>query len=217
MNDLEDLPEKAKISESDIFIKILTSPREAFKFINNYNYEKHLYILLFLAGMLRSFDRASTKNMGDNYSIWAIILISIIFGGLFGWITYYVYSALISWSGSWLNGQGNTESILRILAYALFPSVLSLIILIPQIAIYGDTMFKSENDFYSSGLVESVIYYGFFIIELILGIWSFVLCVIGISEVQKLSIGKSILNLLLPAILLIFFILILVLLFKLIN
>ncbi|MFV5689922.1 Yip1 family protein [Flavobacterium sp. ZT3R25] len=217
MNDLEDLPEKNKIFESDIFIKILTSPREAFKFINDYNYEKHLYILLFLAGMLRSFDRASTKNMGDNYSIWAIILISIIFGGLFGWITYYIYSALISWSGSWLNGKGNTESILRILAYALFPSILSLIILIPQIAIYGETMFKSENDFYSSGLVESVIYYGFFIIELILGIWSFVLCVIGISEVQKLSIGKSILNLLLPAILLIFFILILVLLFKLIN
>lgn len=217
MNDLEDLPEKNKIFESDIFIKILTSPREAFKFINDYNYEKHLYILLFLAGMLRSFDRESTKNMGDNYSIWAIILISIIFGGLFGWITYYIYSALISWSGSWLNGKGNTESILRILAYALFPSILSLIILIPQIAIYGETMFKSENDFYSSGLVESVIYYGFFIIELILGIWSFVLCVIGISEVQKLSIGISILNLLLPAILLIFFILILVLLFKLIN
>jgi hypothetical protein len=217
MNELEDLPEKTKISESDIFIKILTSPREAFKFINDYRYEKHLYILLFLAGMLRSFDRASTKNMGDNYSIWAIILISVIFGGLFGWITYYVYAALISWSGSWFNGKGNTQSILRILAYALFPSILSLIIRIPQIAIYGDTIFKSENDFYSSGLMDCVIYYGFFIIELFLGIWSFVLCVIGISEVQKLSTGKSILNLLLPAILLIFFILNLVLLFKLIN
>ena len=36
------------------------------------------------------------------------------------------------------------------------------------------------------------------ILELLLGIWTIVLCVIGVSEVQKLSIGKSILNLLLP-------------------
>jgi len=40
--------------------------------------------------------------------------------------------------------------------------------------------------------------YSSMILELLLGIWTIVLCVIGVSEVQKLSIGKSILNLLLP-------------------
>jgi hypothetical protein len=217
MNEIEQLPERTTISEKDIFIKIMTSPREAFKFINDYKYEKHLYILLFLAGIVRSFDKASTKNMGDNFSIWSIIAICVIFGGLFGWITYYIYAAFISWCGGWMNGKGNTQSILRILGYALFPSILSFIILIPQIAIYGNEIFKSENDFYSSGLVDSIIYYGFLIIEFTLGIWSLVLCVIGISEVQQLSIGKSILNLLLPAVLLVSFIMILVFLFELIN
>lgn len=81
MNELEHPLERTKISEKDIFFKLLISPREAFKFINDYKYEKHLYILLFLAGMVRTFDRASTKNMGDNYSIWTIIAICVIFGG----------------------------------------------------------------------------------------------------------------------------------------
>ena len=217
MNYFDKGPDTKTISEKDLFKKIILAPREAFRFINDYKYEKHLYLLLFLAGIVRYFDRASSKNMGDNYSIWAIIAIGVIVGGLFGWISYYIYAALISWSGKWMNGKGNTESILRILAYALFPSILSLIILIPHIAIYGNDIFKSENGFYSSGLVDSTIYYSFTFIEIIFGIWSVVLCVIGISEVQKLSIGKSILNLILPVILVIFLMLILFLPFQLFN
>ncbi|RBN51528.1 Yip1 family protein [Flavobacterium psychrolimnae] len=217
MNELEHPLERTQISEKDIFIKLLTSPREAFKFINDYKYEKHLYILLFLAGMDRTFDRASTKNMGDNYSIWTIIAICVIFGGFFGWITYYIYSALISWTGSWMNGKGNTQSVLRVFAYAFFPSIFILILLIPQIAIYGNELFKSDNDLYSLASMESIVLYVILFVEFALGIWSLILCVIGISEVQKLSIGKSILNLLLPAILFVFMILVLVLLFQVID
>jgi len=217
MNELEHPLERTQISEKDIFIKLLTSPREAFKFINNFKYEKHLYILLFLAGMVRTFDRASTKNMGDNYSIWTIITICVIFGGFFGWITYYIYSALISWTGSWMNGKGNTQSVLRVFAYAFFPSIFILILLIPQIAIYGNELFKSDNDLYSLASMESIVLYVILFVEFALGIWSLILCVIGISEVQKLSIGKSILNLLLPAILFVFIILVLVLLFQVID
>jgi len=40
-------------------------------------------------------------------------------------------------------------------------------------------------------------------IEIVIGVWTLVILVIGISEVQKLSIWKSILNLILPALLLI--------------
>jgi hypothetical protein len=217
MNELEHPLERTQISEKDIFIKLLTSPREAFKFINDYKYEKHLYILLFFAGMVRTFDRASTKNMGDNYSIWTIIAICVIFGGFFGWITYYIYSALISWTGSWMNGKGNTQSVLRVFAYAFFPSIFILILLIPQIAIYGNELFKSDNDLYSLASMESIVLYVILFVEFALGIWSLILCVIGISEVQKLSIGKSILNLLLPAILFVFIILVLVLLFQVID
>lgn len=217
MNELEHPLERTQISDKDIFIKLLTSPREAFKYINDYKYGKHLYLLLFIAGMVRTFDRASTKNMGDNYSIWTIIAICVIFGGLFGWITYYIYSALVIWTGNWLNGKGDIQSILRVFAYAFFPSIFILLLLVPQIAIYGNELFKSDNDLYNLASTQSFILYFILFAEFALGIWSFVLCVIGISEVQKLSIVKSILNLLLPAILFIFLILVLVFLFQVLD
>ena len=191
------------ISDRKLFIGILTSPREAFSFINTYQYQKHVSLLLVLAGISRTFDRASTKNMGDNFSLWGVITFCIIIGAICGWLIYYLYSAMISWTGKWLNGKGNTDSILRVMAYALIPSILALLFLIPQIAIYGNEMFKSDGDITSGGIVSNIIVYGAILLEFSLGIWTLVLCVIGLSEVQKISIAKSILNLFLPAIVII--------------
>jgi hypothetical protein len=205
------------ISDKKLFSGIWTSPRKVFKFINTYKYDKYVTGLLILAGITRTFDRASMKNMGDNFSLWGILAFCIIIGAIFGWVTYYIYSALISWTGKWINGKGNTDSILRVLSYALIPSIISLLLLIPQIAIYGNEIFKSDGDISSGGIVSNIIVYGSMILEFTLGIWSLVLCVIGISEVQKLSIGKSILNLLLPAIVIMTPILIIVLIIYVIN
>lgn len=202
-----------KIEPKEIFYKLLTSPKEAFKFINDYKFDKHVTILLFLAGIVRAFDRATNKSLGDNFSLLGLIAFCIIIGGVFGWITYYIYAALISWTGKWFEGRADTQSILRILAYALFPSVFILILLIPQIAIYGNGMFQSDYDTSNTGLINNIVYYGLFLCGVALGIWSFILSVIGISEVQKFSIWKALLNLLLPALFFISIILVIVLIF----
>lgn len=114
----------------------------------------------------------------------------------------------------WLKGQGDTFSILRILAYAMIPSIIALIFLIPQIGIYGVEIFKEDGDITSAGWISNIFVYGSMLLEVVFGIWTIVFCVVGISEAQKLSIGKSILNLLLPIIVILIPILILVLIFK---
>jgi len=184
-------------SDKDIFTRIWTNPRQVFKFINDNHYDKYATTLLVLSGISRGFDQASLKDMGDSQSLGTILVMCVIAGGLFGWMTYYIYAALISWTGTWLKAKGDTKSILRIMSYAMFPSVIALVFLIPQIMIYGNEIFKSEGDITSAGLLSNVFVYGSMLLEFILGICTVMFCVIGISEVQKLSIGKSILNLLL--------------------
>jgi hypothetical protein len=197
-NEIDNINRSGNLTDKEIFSKIWTKPRLIFKFINDNHYDKFVKLLLVLAGISRAFDRASMKDMGDKMSIWGILSLSIILGGLLGWISYYIYAALLSWTGDWLDGKGDTTSILRILAYAMTPAIISLLLLIPQIGIYGNEIFKADGDITSAGLIPNILVYGSMILELILGIWTIVLCVIGVSEVQKLSIGKSILNLLLP-------------------
>jgi hypothetical protein len=188
------------LSDKELFIKIWTSPRAVFRFINFYKYQKHVTLLLILAGIARTFNRTLMKNAGDNLSIWGIILFSIIIGALFGWIIYYIYAALISCTGKWLNAKGSTNAILIVLSYALIPSIVAMLFLLPQLVLYGNEVFKLNENSSDGGITKNIIVNGSFFLEAVLGIWTLVLCVIGIAEVQKLSIMKSILNLFLPAI-----------------
>tara|TARA_R110002051_G_scaffold324618_1_gene422721 strand:+ start:1434 stop:2090 length:657 start_codon:yes stop_codon:yes gene_type:complete len=204
-------------TDKEIFTKIWTSPRAVIKYINDNKYEKFVAILLILAGIARAFDRASNKDMGDTYSLWTIIGICVVLGGSLGWIAFYIYAYLVSWTGKWLKANGDQKSILRVLAYAMIPIIVALLLVIPQIGIYGIEVFKSDGDITSAGLVPNIFFYGSMILELVLAIWTLVLCVVGISEVQKLSKGNAILNLLLPVLIIAVPILLLTMFFSLFN
>lgn len=186
------------LTDKDIFTKIWTEPRRIFKFINDTQYEKYLYILMIFAGMVRAFDRASSKDMGDHSSMFSIVFGCVILGGMLGWISYYIYAALLSWTGKWLNGAGNTSSIYRMMAYAMIPSIIGLVFVFLQIAVYGLGYFKNNSDYLESGIAGSIVFWISFAMEILLSITSLVFTVIGLSEVQKFSIGKAIVNLILP-------------------
>ncbi|MGB5647964.1 Yip1 family protein [Muriicola sp.] len=186
------------LTDKEIFTKIWLSPRKVFKFINDQQYDRYVYLLLALAGIANAFDRAVSRDLGDKMSLWGIIMLCFFVGGFLGWISIYIYAGLISWTGKWLKGEGNSSSILRILSYALIPIIVAMIFLVPQIGIYGKEMFKSDGDITSAGLIPNFIFYGTMILEFVLAIWTIVLCVVAVAEVQKFSIAKSILNLLLP-------------------
>lgn len=71
-------------TDKEIFTKIWSQPRLIFKYINDNHYDKYTYILLILAAIVRGLHQASTKNMGDKWSLPVVLAISIVFGGLFG-------------------------------------------------------------------------------------------------------------------------------------
>jgi len=102
--------------------------------------------LFFLAGVSSAFDRASWKDFGDKMPLWGVIAVCVIFGGLLGWISFYIGAFFISWTGKLLKGAGNTMSIFRMGAYAMIPSVVALILLIPQMAVCGNGLFQSDWD-----------------------------------------------------------------------
>ena len=202
-SDFQEFENYDTLTDTEIFTKMWTEPRRVLKYINETKYQKYFYIILFLAGVSGAFDRAAIKNMGENVSLLGIIAGCVLLGGFLGWLSYYIYAALLSWTGKWLDGKGNTDSIYRILAYAMFPSVVSLLFLVPQIAVYGIDLFRQDGDLVNAGVFGNIIFWGSLSLEIILGIFTLVFSVIGISEVQKISIGKSILNLLLPLIIIV--------------
>jgi len=197
--EMDNVEQRKNLSDWEIFTKIWFSPRKVFRDINDRSYGKYVPILLVLAGISSAFDQAISKDLGDKMPLLGVLGICIIGGGLLGWIGLAIYAALVSWTGKWLKGKGKERSILRIMAYASIPLAVSLICLIPQIGIHGNEIFESVDEYTAApGLVLTIVFWLSLLLGVVLGIWALVLSIVGISEVQKFSIGKSILNLLMP-------------------
>ena len=148
---------------------------------------------MIVTGIISALQRRFDKGIDSDHVIGDVVM-AVIFGGLFGWITTYVYASLISFTGRWLDGKAKTHRILRTLVYANIPFVCSISIHIIQLFLIKDDVLNtsfSENE-------QLVVHYIAIAIKAILTLWTVVLYVIGIAEVQEFSIMSAILNLVAP-------------------
>lgn len=212
-NNFSEFEESKHLTDKQVFTLIWTEPRMIFQYIIEKKYKKYFLLLVVLAGIANALDRASLQDKGDKSELSTILFGSIIGGALLGWLSFYIYSALLSWTGKWISGKGNTEMLYRSLIYSQLPTIVALFFVALQILLYGKSVFTSELPFFGSSLFLQILFYFLIICEVALGIWSFVLTIVGISEVQKFSIGKALLNILLAILVIIIPILLLVLLF----
>jgi hypothetical protein len=199
----ESKPGGIQLSDKEIFTKIWMSPRQVFKFIIENGYTKFTTILLILGGITSALNSASTRYIGDIMPLWSVLIVCLIGGGIFGWLYFYIYAVLLSWTGKWMKGVGTTKSLFRMISYALIPSLLVLFTFILRIVLIGNEEFQRNVDVFDSGFLIIALFSFSLFVEIVTGVWTLVILVIGISEVQKLSIGKSIVNLILPGVLLI--------------
>lgn len=198
------------LTDKEIFTKIWTQPRRILKYIHEKNYAKYSYLLLYLIGLGNILDNASMRNYGDRMSMISIIGIAV-FGALLGWIGLYIYSGFISITGKWIGGKGNTNGIFGIIPYCYIPSIISLVFLFTEILIFGVESFKYYSFVIEENTTNFIIYYSLLILEGLFSLYSIVMLIIGVSEVQKFGIGKAILNIVLPILLVIPFILLIIL------
>jgi hypothetical protein len=184
-------------NEQNEYIKFLKNPLSSYKEILALKPEKNIYVLMFLGSAANAIGKASSQNMCDRGNLMFVLLTAIFAGGLFGIVSYYIYAALLRWTGKMLKGTADTNKMTTVLAWGSIPIILSLAFTFFEILLTGDAIFKSYPDLSGGGqLLVQIISY----INIGLLLWSISLMVVGISVAQNFSIGKSILNLFMPII-----------------
>lgn len=199
------------LSDKAIFTEIWIHPRRVFRFLDYHEYDKFLWPLLMLTGISRALSNAVSGNMGDDLPRLAGLGIVIVLGGLLGWLGIYIYASLIQLTGSWLGGKGITNDVLRALAYASIPVVVSMAPTLILLIICGSELFTSNIGAAQPGGFSIAATLSIRLPQAILGTWSFVLSIAGIAEVQQFSVGKAIANALLPLLIFLPFIVLIVL------
>jgi hypothetical protein len=185
------------LSDLQIFTRIWIRPKGVLGYINEYRYDTYTITLLVLAAIAGSLELAAANSFGEHMTLPFLLVITSIVGGIVGTIVFYVYATVMSWTGEWVAGLGSTNSIIRVFAYSLVPIVFVLLLIIAKILVFGRDLFQEEMKLanYDSG--TATFYIVASSVEVALAAWSLYLTVVGVGQAQRISFGKSALNVLL--------------------
>lgn len=187
-------PEIETMGKMNPWFSMWTKPRETMRYIINDNPRKYIIPLAMIYGILTSLDKASSKSMGDDFSLWTILLIAIV-GGSIGGICYvYLNAALLKWTGTWIGAKGSTEHIRAAITWGSIPYIMVSILWIPELILYGEELFTTATPMMESSMLLSMLLIVLGVIEFIGAIWSAITGLKCLGEVQGFSAWKALGN-----------------------
>lgn len=176
---------------------IITRPRLTFRWLiaNDSTLVVTLF-LVYVAGVYYGLGQAEANHVGDRKSILSIISAALLISGLGGLITFNILIWIIDFCASWFGGRGNFRKTLIAFGWSSVPSVAGLFLVAIGYLLFEDELFTTDTSNIESNSFLNSSFLLYTAMKWILAIWHLVLLVIGISEVQRLSILKSIFTLL---------------------
>ena len=191
-------PENIRINKRNLFINLWLHPKTTLRFILTNCPNAHVTQLLMLGGIARAVGRIDYERPHDASSISSALLLAVLVGGLFGWFTYYAYAWGLSLSGQWLGGRASFNVCKTVIAWALVPTIVSLVPMLLVLDMHGDDSFRREVVRIS--LSNETLTYLLVILELILAVWAVSILLVGVRLVQGFSMVRAVANILFPGV-----------------
>ncbi|MBS0629985.1 MAG: YIP1 family protein [Verrucomicrobia bacterium] len=182
--------------------RIWTNPRETIRKIVDFNPKFRFIVLSFLHGLPILFYMAQDLSLGDTYSSAGIILVSVILATLIGMLSITIGSALFLWTGKWIGGQGTYYPIRAASSWSNVPNIVVILGWLALIFYFKNQVFLAgfqKAEFTGNALA---LYAVVILVQLAMSIWSLVILVKGLAEVQGFSAWKGLLNVLIPFVML---------------
>lgn len=174
---------------------VLTSPRSVFVAMRDDSPEasgarqEPVLLLVLLAGIaaVLSFS-VSAGELLDDPAVDGILVAVMVFlgGGIYGFAAYWLGGAALYWGERGARGEGSYRQARHVLAYAMAPMALSLVVIWPvRLALYGSDNFRTGGADHGAGAwVFAGITLGFLV-------WSLVLVLLGVRELNGWTTIRS--------------------------
>ena len=182
------------------WLSILTKPRQTIKAVVEFNANYHLLLLSILYGFSAILGIAQRFKAGEKLDFMSIIIPAIILAPVWGYIIFSVSAWFVYITGKILKGKAKYRHIRAAIAWSNVPSIVSCILWGFLIFSFGGNLFGNfaTKETFTTGQVWSI--FSVMFVMLIVSIWSLVIYINALAEVQKISIMKAILNIIMAAV-----------------
>lgn len=177
---------------------IWVHPRETVQAIVAENPKKHLWILSFIYGFTALLNGFQSFPLALKFGLLPLLLLTVIFAALFGYVFISAWSWVIVKVGRIFGGKATFESARAAYAWSCVPLIGNIPLWILIMLFYSDLFFYGVERILMPGPAAFL-----FIIlmgKLVFAIWSIVLYLQTLAEVQNFSILRAIGNVILSSI-----------------
>ena len=134
--------------------------------------------------------------------VWAILIIAVIFAAIYGYVSFSIWSWFVMWIGKLFKGQGTFKTLRASYAWSSVPLILNIPLWLLMVALFGHQLFLNLPDAYLLSAWKIFVLFLVMIVKVILAIWSLVIYINALAEMQKYSIIRAILNIVVAAVIL---------------
>ncbi|MCM1992217.1 Yip1 family protein [Oceanirhabdus seepicola] len=171
------------------WFSIWIEPKKTIRYIVNNDIKGFIIILAMLSGIMQSLNIVSSSNLSNIVNFNSTISVIIMFvaciylGSIGGILSLYLFSGIIKWIGKSLGGQAEGDEIRAAIAYGSVPFIMTSALSIPALLVFSK--YISTN--YSWFIL-------FAIIQFVGSIWTIVVGLNCLGEVQGFSVWKALIN-----------------------
>ncbi len=157
--------------------------------------------LFFVGGAAKSLGRVNQETVETMGFPFTVIIVPLI-GGVSAIFLYNILAALLSYTGKWIGGSGDTNNLRTALAWSMVPNVLLFALYIPSLILFEKGIFDNETLRTYGGLTFSIKLWTFFVLQSIAYLWSIFIGINTLSVAHEYHRALSVVNYLVAFILL---------------
>ncbi len=176
------------------WISIWVKPRQTVRAIINYNVKYRFFILSLLYGLPTVLQMAQNFSLGSVLALPAILLLCLIVSPLLGALGLLICSAFLTWTGRLLGGKSTFAEMRCAFSWINATNLVTVAVWVALIAQFKEVIFYEGFVRMPMTALEATWLSVYFLIQLSVAIWSFILLLQAVSEVHGFSIWKSLIN-----------------------
>ena len=180
------------------FLSVWLHPKQTARYVIEHKTIVYALMLVVIGYIASGFSGFMNSELYPDFSYVWIFLISIILGPILGIIMMFIASGIVFLIGKLLKGTGSFWDVFKASSLSSIPAIFTG-------PFYILWMFVSPESFFFKDEVSTVAVI-VSIIMIVTAIWSIVILVAAVAEAHQFSIIRSIISLIIPAILLFIFI-----------
>lgn len=177
---------------------IWTAPRKTIREIVRTNPKLHFWLLSWIYAFPILLHMAQDMSLGEVYPMVGIGVAAAVLAPFIGWVFLSLFAVMLLWTGRWIGGEGKYLGLRAAVSWSNVPNIVNIVFWVILGALFGSGLFtqafsQMELAGAQMGLVGLI-----FLAQLVLAVWTFVILLNTVSEVQKFSVWKALLNVFMP-------------------